>query len=117
YDVMALLVFLELGVARDGDAVGGFMHAPADVEDVVVLVLQLFRRTVFPIPLAAENEDFARPRTGDDVLDPVAVQGHELCTETDASARGPPAVGFALLEFHPGRVRGLGVRADVLVEP
>jgi hypothetical protein len=114
---MAFFIFLEFGVAGDSDAVGRFANAAADVDDVAVLVAELFGRTVPAVGLAAEDEDLAGPGAGDDVLDAVAIEVRKLRTEADASARGHAALFRALLELHPGRVFRLGVRADVLVKP
>src|SRR5262249_7569193 len=111
------LVFLELGVAGDRDTVGGFIDSPADVDDVAVFVLQLFGRGEATVGQAPEQEDFAGPGTGDDVLDAIAVESHKLRTKADASARWDAALLLARLELHSGRVSGLSVRADVLVEP
>jgi len=117
FDVMAFFIFLEFGVAGDGDAIGRFANVAADVDDVAVLVAELFRRAVGAIGLTAEDEDFAGPGAGNDVLDAVAVEVRKLRTEADASARGHTALFLALLELHAGRVLRLRVRADVLVKP
>jgi len=117
FDVMAVFVFLEFGVACDGDAIGRLTDIAADVDDVAVLVAKLFRRPVRAVGLTAEDEDFAGPGAGDDVLDAVAVEVRKLRTEADASARGHAALFLALLELHAGRVFRLGVRADVLIRP
>jgi len=117
FDVMAFFIFLEFGVAGDGDAIGRLADIAADVDDVAVLVAELFRRAVRTVGLTAEDEDFAGPGAGDDVLDAVAVEVRKLRTEADASARGHAALFLALLEFHSGRVFRLRVRADVLVKP
>jgi len=114
---MAFFVFLEFGVAGNGDAIGRFADVAADVDDVAVLVAELFGRAVGTVGLAAKDEDLTGPGAGDDVLDAVAVEVRKLRTEADASARGHAALLRALLEFHPGRVLRLGVRADVLVKP
>jgi hypothetical protein len=89
---MAFLVFFEFGVAGDGDAVGRFTNAATRVDDVAVLVPELFGRAVSAVLLAAEDEDFAGPGAGDDVLDAVAVEVRKLRTEADASARGHAAL-------------------------
>src|SRR5262249_2557375 len=105
------------GVARDHDAAGGFLDSPADVDDVAVFVLQLFRRGKAAAGQAAEYEDFAPPGAGDDVLDAVAVEGHELRTQADASRRRPAPLLLPCPKLRPRLVQGLRVRADVLVEP
>src|SRR5262249_14500550 len=106
FNVVAVLIFLELGIAGDGDAARAFADAAAYVEDVAVLVAELLRQAIRAIGPAAEQEDLAGPGTANYVLDAVAVQVHKLRTEADASARGHPAA----LEFHAGLVSGLRLR-------
>src|SRR5262245_34758419 len=114
---MAFFIFLEFGIAGDGDAVGRFTNVAAHVDDVAVLIAKLFGRAVSAVLLPAEDEDLAGPGAGDDVLDAVAVEIRELRTEADASARGHAALLLALLELDARRVFRFRVRADVLVDP
>jgi hypothetical protein len=47
----------------------------------------------------------------------VAVEVHQLWTEADASAGRHATIGGAVLELDAGSIPGMGVGADVAVDP
>src|SRR5262249_27972105 len=88
----------------------------ADVDRLTALVLELLPRREAAVGFAAEEVDFARPRSGEDVAAPVAVEVHQLWSEADASAHGDAGDGAAGLEPGVGiefrRMPRAGVAVD-----
>src|SRR5262249_37235336 len=117
FDDILAAFFDEFAVACNEDLAGGLADAAADVERQAVLALDLHGGQELAGGGSAEEEDFAGPGAGDDVLVAVAVEVHQLGTKADASARGDAAVRFAGLELDAGSIAGSTVGADILVDP
>lgn len=94
-----------------------FLNAAADVDDLARPVLEHFGGCKRPPWPALEEEQFARPGAGEKVHVTVAVEVHNMWTESDASATRHSAVFAPFLELHARRELGLSVRALVSEDP
>src|SRR5262249_36013034 len=91
-------------------------RSAADIERLAVLALELHAGREFAVGLPAEEVDFAGPGAGDHVGPPVAVEVHQLWSETDASADRD--AGDFPAGFEPGvRIEArLGPRSRVAID-